>query len=352
MRATEARSLVCLTVFVLAASSRLPGPARAAQPQPASPAPIFRIETDEFWLNLHHFLYVLGRAEAKLGDMKREAVVDAPAESERGLQNLTADEQKIWAESVTAYATGISRRDAVFDEPLVRATSLLAEADDAPALAGVAMDASLRQTLERAAPVYSKAWWPDHRASNRAWRASMEALIATHGRTVLDFITRGYGFQWPASGFAVHASRFSNWAGAYSSSGGLLVIASGYPHNAGRRGLEGIFHEGMHQWDAEMYRVLEARAKTIGASVPSDLPHALIWVTAGEAVRRLDPKYVPTADALGVWNRGSSGARAPLKRLKQPLVETWLPYLAGTGTRDEALTALLAKISASRPPAP
>ena len=30
--------------------------------------PIFRFEADGFWLNLHHFLYVLGRARAKMPD--------------------------------------------------------------------------------------------------------------------------------------------------------------------------------------------------------------------------------------------------------------------------------------------
>ena len=39
--------------------------------------PIFRFESDGFWLNLHHFLYVLGRAEAKIADAKREAVAGA-----------------------------------------------------------------------------------------------------------------------------------------------------------------------------------------------------------------------------------------------------------------------------------
>ena len=46
---------------------------------------IFRVEADEFWLNLHHFLYVLGRAEAKTTDSARPAVAGAPADAERGL---------------------------------------------------------------------------------------------------------------------------------------------------------------------------------------------------------------------------------------------------------------------------
>ena len=224
-------------------------------------------------------------------------------------------------------------------------TAALEQADDAATLAEVSIDPAAREALERAAPVYRKAWWPAHRASNRAWRASIEKLVAQHGRTILDFITRSYGLQWPSAGFPVHASGYSNWAGAYSSVRGVLVIASSYPGNDGLRGLEGIFHEGMHQWDRDVYGLLGAQAKPIKAVVPPDMPHALIWVTAGEAVRRIDPAYVPTVEALGIWKLNSSGAREPLLRLKAPLEETWLPYLAGNGTRDEAIAALLTRIT-------
>jgi hypothetical protein len=48
-------------------------------------SPIFVFHSDEFWLNLHHFLYVLGRAENKTRDASREAVVDAPADQKNGL---------------------------------------------------------------------------------------------------------------------------------------------------------------------------------------------------------------------------------------------------------------------------
>ena len=125
----------------------------------------------------------------------------------------------------------------------------------------------------------------------------------------------------------------------------MLVIASGYPGNGGLRGLEALFHEGMHQWDGQVYTLLGAMAKPRKVTVPVDMPHALIWVTAGEAVRRVDPTHVRTVDTLGIWNGHSSGAGQPLLRLKAPLEDTWQAYLAGRGTRDEALAALLARIS-------
>src|ERR1041384_259689 len=51
--------------------------------------PIFIFHDDEFWLNLHHFLYVLGRAENKTRDSARPAVSGAPADEQRGFAALT-----------------------------------------------------------------------------------------------------------------------------------------------------------------------------------------------------------------------------------------------------------------------
>jgi hypothetical protein len=320
---------------------------QAAFPLDQAPAPpIFRVSTNEFWLNLHHFLYVLGRAESGASNSNREAVAGAPAEAERGLKGLTADERKVWGDAVSTYATGLSLKDAVREAPLPAVTASLADAGDAPALTDVAIEPAVRDTLERAAPIYRQTWWPAHHAANQAWRSSIDSIVATHGQTILTFITKAYGMEWPTAGYAVHASGYSTFGGAYSSVRGVLVISSLAKSSQGFQGLETIFHEGMHQWDNQVYSALGAQARPIKAMVPSDLPHALIWVTAGEAVRRVSPAHVRLVDALGIWKLFSSGALVPLERLKAPLDETWMPYLNGRGTRDEAMRALLEKIAA------
>ena len=128
---------------------------------------------------------------------------------------------------MNAYSSGLSLRDAVREEPTVTVTAMLARADDAPTLAGVAIDASVRQALERAAPIYRKAWWSEHRAANRAWRASMETLVAQHGGTVRDFITKAYG---PA----VAHRRFCCACGALLELGGCLFVRTRYPRHRQR----------------------------------------------------------------------------------------------------------------------
>jgi hypothetical protein len=313
--------------------------------QSTTSPPIFRITTDEFWLNLHHFLYVLGRAEAKTSDSTRDAVAGAPPEAERGLKNLTADERRVWAESVAAYAKGLSLKDAVREAPMPAVTAALADAGDAPTLASAPIDAATREILERAGPIYRKTWWPAHHAANLAWRESINALVASYGQSILGFVTKVYGMQWPADGYAVHTSGYSGFGGAYSSVRGVLVISSLADSTQRLNGLETIFHEGMHQWDNQVYAALGAQARAINAQVPVDLPHALIWVTASEAVRQVEPSHVPLVDALGIWKFYSSGAPGPMIRLKAPLEDAWKPYLNGRGTRDDALRLLLEKIA-------
>jgi hypothetical protein len=307
--------------------------------QTPQPSPIFRFEANEFWLNLHHYLYVLGRARAQTANASREAVVGAPADEARGLEALSAAERTAWSEIVGIYAEGLSRKDAIFDDPLPGIALALADADDAGSLAGNSVDRAVAATLERAAPIYRKAWWPRHQAANHARQSEVQALVDRHGRQVLQFITAKYGMEWPRDGYPVHFSAFTNWAGAYSTHG-LLMMSSLAADLRGAHGLESAFHEGMHVWDDAVMTLLRNEARRTNKRLPPNLSHAMIFYTAGDAVRRVVPGHVPYADAFGVWDRGYA-------TFKTPLQEIWQPYLDGHGTRDDAIAALVARVARS-----
>ncbi|MFN2493387.1 MAG: hypothetical protein ABR501_10955 [Pyrinomonadaceae bacterium] len=303
---------------------------------------IFVFHTDEFWLNLHHFLYVLGRAQNKETDTAREAVVGAPADQERGFQKLSAKEQATWREVVAAYAAGPSKKDIVFNDPMPAITSALALAGVSKSLAGSKVDPGTLALLQRAAPIYRKVWWKKHHEANRKWQKSIESLVDRHGATVLAFITNAYKFQWPAAGFPVHVTAYTNWAGAYSTTGHLLILSSLSPGNQGNYGLETIFHEGMHQWDDQTFEALRAQAIKLDKFFPRGLSHSLIFYTAGDAVRRVVPGHVPYAEKFGVWQRG-------LTSMKVAVEEIWKPYLEGHGTRDEAFAELIKRTAVDPP---
>jgi hypothetical protein len=310
----------------------------------SSATPIFRFETNELWLNLHHFLYVLGRAELKLPDSQRDAVVRAPADAQQELARLSDREQRIWRDAVRFYADNWSPKDLIFDSTLSAVTRALAGADDSASLTGVSIDTALAGVLQRAAAVYRNAWWPRHRAANERWVADVTPMIERHGPAVLQFITRAYGMSWPADGYPVHLSGYTNWAGAYSTRGGLLVVSGLDTATRGGSGLETVFHESMHQWDAAMFQLLREHARALGMLVPRSLSHVMLFYTAGEAVRRVIPTHVPYADANGVYERG-------WQSLRDAVVEIWKPYLDGHGTRDEALAALVKRTATEPRPA-
>ncbi len=351
MRIVGAVALVAVIAYALAVpSAQAPGIATATGKTNDALPPLFTFETDEVWLNLHHFIHVLGRAEAKLPDASRAAVAGAPGEADRGLRTLTEEERKTWAEAVATYATGLSL-ETTLESPMPAITRTLAGADDVATLSSSGLEPVLLATLQRAAPIYRKTWWPAHLAANRAWQSSIEALIERHGRATIDFVTRAYALPWPPAGYPVHVSAYTHFGGAYSVGGAsFLVVASLADMNAGLHGLEMVVHEAMHQWDGQVFTALTTQAKSINASVPRDLPHAMIFFTAGEAVRRVDPSYVPYADAFEVWSLQLSGASLPAQRLKPLLEEIWKPYLSGRGARDEALEVLVTRaVAVSRP---
>ncbi|MBX9599826.1 MAG: hypothetical protein K2X35_02440 [Bryobacteraceae bacterium] len=283
----------------------------------------------------------LGRAENKTPDSAREAASGAPDEAEKALASMTAEEASQWRAAVAAYANGLSRKDAIFDEAMFTVTKALADAGDAASLQGVPVDPAVAKVLESAAAVYRKVWWPSHREANQKWHQKTQEQVDRHGRAVLAYITRAYGMEWPSAGFAVHVSAYSNWAGAYSTSGNLLVVAS-RPPSSPTENLETVFHEGMHQWDDRMIAALREEGRKAGKRVTRNLSHAMIFFTAGEAVRKQIPDYVPMAEAGGIWNRG-------MARLRPVLRQVWQPYLEGKGSRDEALAALIAAAPADPP---
>ena len=329
---------LCLSVAIAVTSLLVCAQGLVAQPH----NPIFVFHSDEFWLSLHHFLYVLGRAENKERDAARDAVANAPADQDRGLKKLSVNDQAIWHQTVAAYAAGPSKKDIVFDDPLPTVTKALVDARNAKSLNGIKVEPAIAAILEKAAPIYRKAWWREHHESNRKWQKTVESLVNRHGATVLAFITNAYKSEWPASGFPVHISAYANWAGAYSTKGDLLVLSSLDTSVQGAYGLETVFHEGMHQWDDQMFEVMRHEAVKLNKFFPRGLSHSLIFFTAGEAVRRVIPDHVPYAEKFGVWQRGWESFRVALN-------ETWKPYLDGHSTRDEALAALI-KLTAVEPP--
>ena len=146
-----------------------PGP-----PETSAGKPSFTFHST-LWVNLHHFLYVLGRARSDTQDSHRAAVVNAPADTQ-GFESLCATERETWDRAIACYQKDVSPMNAIFDQDLIAMTNALAAAGDASSLAGAKIPAGVRAVLEDAAPVYRKVWWERHSRLNRARTEELQAL--------------------------------------------------------------------------------------------------------------------------------------------------------------------------------
>jgi hypothetical protein len=322
------RRAILGAALVLAAASVAPAQS-SSPPHTSTGRPLFTFRST-LWVNLHHFLYVLGRARNETRDSHRAAVVNAPADTQ-GFELLSAAERQAWQRALAYYQEKISPMDAVFDREMTAMTNALAAAEDASTLAGVDIPAGMRAVLEDAAPVYRKVWWERHAGLDRTRTEEVQALLARYGQQVSEMLTRAYQQAWPPEGLTVQVCAYANWAGAYSTSGRLIVMASSDEGMAGSEGLETVFHEAMHQWDDTMIPRLRDTAQRLHADIPRDLFHSLIFYTAGYAVSQVVPGHRPYADPL--WARALPG-HAQLDRC-------WLPYLRGEGTLAAALDRLV-----------
>lgn len=289
-----------------------------------------------FWNNLHHFLYVLGRDRNGTPDRTRDAVVNAPKDLD-GFAARSDAERATWNAAIDFYAGGLSKKDAVFDEDLFTVTKILASAPDDVDLTTLKLDPRLVAVLQKAAPVYRAVWWARHSGRNTERQKEYQELIDKYGRRAVARLTSLYGTTWPSRPRIIDLVAYANWAGAYSTSGPLIEVASVYENTGGAIGLEILLHESSHQWDEEILRRVSAIAARQQKKVPDTLTHALIWYTSGTVVSELVPGHVPYAEKYALWNRGG------LTELKPLLDKHWRPYLQGKGTFDEAIAAFFAE---------
>lgn len=326
-------------VLLLLAAPPWPGQQTPATPETAAGKPLFTFRSS-LWINLHHFLYVLGRAQNAAPDSRRAAVVNAPADTQ-GFEILSAGERQAWEHALAYYRKEVSPKDAVFDPGLIAMTNALAAAGDSPTLAEAKVQGSARAVLEEAAPVYRKVWWERHARLNRTRIEELRTLLGQYGRPIAAMLAKAYQQAWPADGLTVQMCAYANWAGAYSTSGRLIVMASTHAGIAGSEGLETVFHEAMHQWDDAMLLRLRSTAERLQADIPRNLSHALIFYTAGFVTAQVVPGHRPYAEPL--WARGLPG--------HAQLDQYWLPYLRGQGTLDAALDRLAGAFAQAATPA-
>lgn len=310
------RALTLLAAVFLAACTSVQPTARPdAEPE------LFRFHSN-LWLNLHHYLRVVGRG--------------APVRA-----TMTGEEKAAWERAVAVYRDVYSQRDLIRDDGMVAIKTALRGAEGAQSLEGIDIPADLRMALETAAPIYRTYMWAGHDAANRSWIANVQPLLGAHGATIAPKIAAAYGETWPAGPVDVDMAPSAGPDGAYTTSPPVHVTIASVdaPGNRGLASLELLFHEASHQWGRRLAVGLNGSAERRGKTIPRSLWHAVLFYNAEEITRRV------LADA-GIAYGGYAGPSLYRdlcgEGCREKVAAAWDPHLAGTATMDEALDRLVA----------
>lgn len=271
------------------------------------------------WLNLHHFLRAVARG--------------MPAEAA-----LTGEERRTWKSAVEFYRP-YAQRDVIRDDGMVAIKNALADRGNAATLEGAPIDAPLRETLERAAPIYRKYWWPAHEASHRSWVAQAQPFLARHAVALSRDIPAALDATWPAKPVPVELSVTAGPDDAYTTDGPRTTLATPPAGYRGPVSLEILFHEASHGWGAGLFNGVARAAREQNKKVPRQLWHAVLFYNAGELTRRRYASagidYVELAQKADIYkNLCGEGCRERVKA-------AWDRRLSGELTIQQALDELV-----------
>jgi hypothetical protein len=174
----------------------------------------FQFES-KFWLNLHHFLYILGRARNGASDRGRVAVKEAPLDT-AGFDALPEFQRRAWEQAVGIYQVQASPLDIGYGS-LVDVNYAVANLPESGPIEDVKGDPpELRGALAEASPVYRGLWWPRHDAANREWISQLTPQVERYGPRIKERLAATFRTSWPTLPLRVEAVGYADPRGAYT----------------------------------------------------------------------------------------------------------------------------------------
>jgi len=292
----------------------------------------FRFERP-FWFGLHRLLMqqaALDPSIPRRGPSRVERV-DASSWSEA--------ERAAWDSALEVYVEHHVRRSPLFDGGMVSIENRLAQlpASEVPTGGGPITQAHAR-VLAAAARIYRQRFRAEHDDAARAW---LEAVRPKLRRVIFELpgrLEKMLVAAWPEEPIRVDLVCDATWAGAYTTvDPPRVTIAPGDPRNRDWLAVEILFHEASHVLIRDVSAALRRAAAEAEVEIARDLWHAVLFYTAGEAVRPFAGEgFVPYAEAQGLWDRVPAWADA------KPAIEAeWAPWLRGERSFEAAIEALV-----------
>jgi hypothetical protein len=190
-----------------------------------------------------------------------------------------------------------------------------------------------------ATPAYTACAWPEQDAENRRWVERLLPQLELYESAITERLEELYQTPWHGLPIRVDVVTTAPPVGANTISRPPHIMVSA--SIADRDALEIIHHEASHTLmsrEDPVQLALTAAARERDVEI-GDLWHPVLFVTAGDAVRRVlesagEPDYIPYVDYYDLWDGRWSVYHDPIN-------ETWPAYLEGRRNLSEAAADLV-----------
>ena len=324
--------------LLIGSSTILSGAAWArGSPVQAHPDGLTFVWTNSFWINLDSFLY--------------EEAVPATDRSKRPLDllrkprtALNEADQADLAQAVSYYRDRVVPAGRESEATRTALVALSSTADNR-ALDPIRIGEPRAAVLNQVAGLYRREWWAAHRTANQMWINEAVSLVGIFGEEMSQYLSSAFGTSWPVKPHAMNVTVYGNWYGAYTlTDPGYTLMPSSDPNYRGPAALEMIYHEAAHNivfpHEGRIGQALVQAGAAQGRTVPRDLWHVLIFVTAQWAARvcfaKVGLRYDSPSDHAGLWDNGGDWTR-----LHDAADLYWGRHLEGKLGIEEAIAMLV-----------
>jgi hypothetical protein len=290
---------------------------------------VFKFQVN-FWVNLHLFL----RAEARRRDLNSQAQMTT--------SSLRDDERATWQASLDGY-DGLAKQS-LLDDRLVQLGNALAGTADATVLQSDSIDPSIVAALNKAAPIYRRHLWREHRDADERWIDAHCSDIMHFDRGAKALIATVFALKPPPEPILVDIARETGPTLAYTTGGpdgvaGHTVLAP-QANSVPDVALGTIFHEISHTMDSQIVGLVDREAARQRIKARPDLWHAITLYTTSEVTRRV----------LAREGRSTARLEEDLTKLFErnrwqtllvALRQDWQPYLNHMRSLRNALAKLV-----------
>ncbi|MEP2669408.1 MAG: hypothetical protein ABJH04_10460 [Cyclobacteriaceae bacterium] len=241
---------------------------------------------DNYWINLHHFLYQQAKG-SQLKKLEEDGSTLIDVGEDKIISSLSKSDKAVLDIALTYY------RDHLIEKSLFQLGDIrvaLQRLEGEEVFSDTIDSPELTQVLNEIAPLYSRKFWPLHSTQNQKVVADQIIWIKDLEEGVIKDLVRLSGKEWPDTKVRVDLTAYANYAGAYTVSRPAMniTISSLDPTVETSLFIETIFHEGTHllfSMDSPFRSSIFFLSKELDIEFPRNLWHVSQFYLSGRVVQ-------------------------------------------------------------------